>query len=57
LGEKIEEILRDAGITDALYTVHIKEFKTDKGKKALPQAVVSATLNALFDAGGVVNIE
>ncbi len=57
LGAKVEEILKDAGVTDALYTVHIKELKKDKDCKSLPQAVISATLNALFDAGGVVNIE
>ncbi|MBN2251744.1 MAG: hypothetical protein JW724_06700 [Candidatus Altiarchaeota archaeon] len=54
LGARIEEILREAGVTDALYTVHIKDLKETEG---LIEAVTAATLNAIFDAGGVVNID
>ena len=51
---KIEEILRDAGVTDALYTVHIVE-KADRDAYIVSAAV--ATLNAIFDSGGIVNID
>ncbi len=51
---KIEEILDDASVTDALYTVHIVE-KANKDEYITSAAV--ATLNAIFDSGGVVNID
>lgn len=54
LSEKIEAILKDAGVTDALYTVHIKG---NFGLDFLVEAVTAATLNAIFDAGGLVSIE
>lgn len=54
IGSKIEDILTDAGITDAIYTVHIRERVEEKG---LMDAVTVATLNAIFDAGGVVSID
>ena len=51
---KIEELLEDAGVTDALYTVYIVE-KADKDRYIASVAV--ATLNAIFDSGGIVNID
>ncbi len=54
IGLKIEEILEDAGVTDTLYTVQILE-KTDMEGYVTSAAV--ATLNAIFDSGGIVNIE
>lgn len=54
LSSGIEEILRDAGVTDALYTVHIKD---NMCSEELVNSVKTATLNAIFDAGGIVNIE
>ena len=54
LSDKIEDLLREAGVTDALYTVHIKG-KSDE--KEMLDAVTSATLNAIFDAGGLINID
>ncbi len=51
---KIEEILIDAGITDAIYTLHIRR------KCSIEEyldSITIAVLNALFDAGGVASIE
>lgn len=52
--DRINGILSDAGVTDALYTVYFK--KTPGGGDYVKAAEV-ATLNALFESGGVVNIE
>lgn len=54
IGSKIEDILTDAGVTDAIYTVHIGN---QVDKKELMEAVTVATLNAIFNAGGVVSID
>lgn len=54
LSQRIVEILRDAGVTDALYTVHIRDKVSEKD---LLEAVTAATLNAVFDAGGLVAID
>ncbi len=47
-------ILRDAGITDIIYTIRI-------GKRASEEeyldAAAIATLNAIFDSGGVVSVD
>ena len=51
---RIEEILDDAGLTDAIYTIHIKK-ETDL-EEYLNSTMV-ATLNALFEAGGVASID
>lgn len=51
---KIEEILADAGITDVIYTVHIKKELTEE--EYLNSATI-AVLNAIFDSGGVISIE
>ncbi|MFH0859579.1 MAG: hypothetical protein V1921_00090 [Candidatus Altiarchaeota archaeon] len=51
---RVEDILSKAGITDSLYTIQLKKESTvDK----YLNAVETATLNALFESGGVVNIE
>lgn len=52
---KIEEILTDAGITDAIYTLHIK--KKENSIEEYLDSITIAVLNALFDAGGVASIE
>jgi hypothetical protein len=54
ISKKIEEILENAGVTEALYTVHIME-KPANDDYIAPASV--ATLNALFDSGGIVNLE
>lgn len=54
IGSKIEELLTDAGITDAIYTVHIRK---EVEEKELMESITVATLNAIFDAGGVVSID
>jgi len=54
LSEKVEDILQEAGVTNALYTVHIKGKAEEKD---LMEAITTATLNAIFDAGGVVSID
>ncbi len=51
---RINDLLADAGITDAIYTVHIK--KKDTKEEYLNSATI-AVLNAIFDSGGVVGIE
>ncbi len=51
---RIEEILDDAGLTDAIYTIHIKKKAT---LEDYLNSTMIATLNALFEAGGVVSIE
>jgi hypothetical protein len=50
----VEEVLDNAGITEAIYTIHINK---KSGKDKYPEAVKVATLNALFDSSGVVSIE
>ncbi|HEX55211.1 MAG: hypothetical protein DRO94_00715 [Candidatus Altiarchaeales archaeon] len=50
----IEDILQNAGITDVLYTIHI--MKTAE-EEELIRAVSLATIKAIFDSGGVVNID
>lgn len=52
--EKIESILTDAGVTDLIYTIHIKKKTTEE--EYLNSATM-AVLNAIFDSGGVVGIE
>jgi hypothetical protein len=54
ISKKIEEILDNAGVTEALYTIHVME-KPANGDYIAPASV--ATLNALFDSGGIVNLE
>ncbi len=62
LGEKIlmkvrarvEEILDDAGLTDAIYTIHIKK---EADLEEYLNSTMVATLNALFEAGGVASID
>lgn len=51
---RIEETLEDAGITDAIYTIHMR--KKVSGEEYVNAAMI-ATLNAIFEAGGVVSIE
>jgi len=51
--DRIKGILEDAGVTDTLYTVQFK--KQEKGDYLKASEV--ATLNALFEAGGLINIE
>jgi hypothetical protein len=51
---RIEEILEDAGVTEALYTVHIIK-KAEEDEYVTSAAM--ATLNAIFDSGGVVNVD
>ncbi|MBN2013792.1 MAG: hypothetical protein JW778_01295 [Candidatus Altiarchaeota archaeon] len=54
ISEKVEEILENAGITDALYTVHIVE-ETTQEEYIIAASV--ATLNAIFDSGGIVDLD
>lgn len=54
INRKIREILENAGITDALYTVYIVEKTTPE---EYITAASEATLNALFDSGGIVNLD
>jgi len=54
LSGRVEDILREAGVTNALYTVHINDKAREKD---LDEAITTATLNAIFDAGGVVNMD
>ena len=51
---KIEDMLSHAGITDVIYTIHIKK-ETDE--KTYLDSTALGTLNAIFDAGGVIGIE
>ncbi len=51
---KIEDILTDAGITDAMYTVYIKK---ELVEEEYLNSATMAVLNAIFDSGGVVGIE
>jgi len=51
---RIEDILQDAGVTDALYTIHLSK---NVEKNELIRAISIATINAIFDCGGVVNID
>ena len=53
-GAKVEEILREAGVTDAMYTIQIKKKVTEK---KLLEDLTLASLDAIFDAGGVSDIE
>ena len=50
----LETILVEAGVTDALYAIQVDK---DAKKAKFMEAVREATLNALFDAGGVVALE
>lgn len=54
LQTRVEEILEDSGITDTLYTLQIKK---DASKDSYVKAVEIATLNAIFDSGGIVSVE
>ncbi len=51
---QVLEILRDAGITDVIYTMKVEK---EAGKEEYMNAAAIATLNAIFDAGGVVCID
>ena len=52
--DEVKTILEDSKVTDALFTVQVM-------KKASPveygRAAQVATLNALFEAGGIINVE
>jgi hypothetical protein len=50
----LEAVLVDAGVSDILYAVQVDK-ETDRERYL--EAVRDATLNALFNAGGVVGIE
>lgn len=50
----VKEILREAGVTDVLYTIQFRK-KARLGDYL--KASELATINALFDSGGVVGIE
>ncbi|MFC2154314.1 hypothetical protein ACFLRC_02390 [Candidatus Altiarchaeota archaeon] len=57
LGEidhRIQDVLAGAGVTDVLYTFQLQKKST---KEKYLSAVESATLNAIFDAGGVMSID
>jgi hypothetical protein len=51
---KVEEILQEAGVTDAMYTVQVKKKVSEK---KLLEDLTLASLDAIFDAGGVADIE
>jgi len=51
---RINEILTAAGVTDAIYTIQIKK---QTSEREYLRSVEVATLNALFDSGGLVDIE
>jgi len=51
---RLEEILDDAGLTDAIYTIHIRK---EADEEDYVNSTMVATLNALFEAGGVVSID
>lgn len=50
----VEEVLDNAGITDVIFTIQVN--KKAKDEKYV-EAVKVATLNALFESGGIVGIE
>ncbi|MFH1788344.1 MAG: hypothetical protein ABH834_03075 [Candidatus Altiarchaeota archaeon] len=50
----VEEVLDNAGISDAIFTIQVNKKATDE---KYVEAVKIATLNALFESGGVVGIE
>jgi len=50
----ISNILREAGITDIIFTIRIMKRASEE---KYVEAATIATLNALFDSGGVVSIE
>jgi len=52
--ETIEDVLDNAGITDAIFTIHVNKKASDE---KYADAVKIATLNALFESGGVIGIE
>jgi hypothetical protein len=52
--EKVRAILADAGVTDALYTI---QFNRKPKAGDYEKASQVAALNALFEAGGVINVE
>jgi hypothetical protein len=51
---KVEETLQEAGVTDAMYTVQIKKRIPEK---KLLEDITYASLDAIFDSGGVSDIE
>ncbi|OYT55022.1 MAG: hypothetical protein B6U72_00770 [Candidatus Altiarchaeales archaeon ex4484_2] len=51
---RVEDVLEDAGLTDVLYTVRIK---SDSQLEEILDAASIATLNAVFDASGVIAID
>lgn len=53
-GPRVELILREAGITDAMYTIQVKRKISEK--KFLEDLTI-ATIEAIFEAGGVSEIE
>ncbi len=50
----MKSILTDAGVTDALYTIRILK---EASEQDYVKCIKIAAVNALFEAGGVVNIE
>ena len=50
----LEVILGDAGVSDALYTMQVNK---EAAKDQYIEAVKAATLNAVFNAGGVASVE
>jgi hypothetical protein len=52
--KEVKKTLMEAGITDVLYVLHVDR---EAGLNEYSKAVREATLNALFNAGGVVGIE
>jgi hypothetical protein len=53
--KKIREMLLDAGVTDAFYTVNLMRKASSENEYI--NAAKTATLQAIFDAGGIVKIE
>jgi len=51
---RIEEILDDAGLTDAIYTIHLRK---EADLEEYLNSTMVATLNALFESGGVASID
>jgi diacylglycerol kinase family enzyme len=51
---RLEDTLREAGATDAMYTVHVKK---KQGEKKLLESAANATVDGIFEAGGVSYIE
>ncbi len=50
---RVEDTLREAGATDAMYAIQVKK---KLGEKKLLESVANATVDAIFEAGGVSDI-